>query len=486
MGKAVGARPTAAINNSSADGTTALPQTCASRYAPVTRGGGDDVERHDVFLSYSRENANEADLVCEELTRAGLDVWRDITSVRGGSDWPEAIVKAIDGSSYTLFLWSEHSVTSRTVRQELQYSFELGKPIIPLRLDASALPNTLQLLLAGKQRIEARNGIPSGELQSLAGLIRPKRRRAAKVVSVLNMKGGVGKTTLAANLFGVANEYFHKSVLLVDLDPQYNLTQLVVPAALHGKRIERDFSIVSGFEPGIPLGCDSPAATLTGISESSEEPIDPLMLGLPLLRPGAQPRFDIVPGQFEILKYALPQDMKALESAKLYFRTFIKRATRHYDLIVIDASPSSSFIHDCVFCVATHILCPIKPDKYSELGVQSVDRLLREVFKPKPMPEMLYIMNSVELNNEGAARKPIDVEFLSNWHRISRQSTRTIKQMIPPSEYLRAKPVEERFAELADTLAYRRNGNFATRLRTQLRSATEEILLHLGELNAAT
>jgi len=447
---------------------------------------GDVVKRHDVFLSYSRQDHATADLVCEELTRAGLEVWRDIHDVRAGADWPDEIVKAIDGASYTLFLWSEHSVSSRTVRQELHYSFDLGKPIIPMRLDSSVLPNALQLLLAGKQRIEAKNGIPTTELVSLAGLIRPKRKRAAKVVAVLNMKGGVGKTTLAANIFGVANEYNHKSVLLVDLDPQYNLTQLLVPAHLHAKRVEKDYSIVSAFEPGIPFGLTSPAGKLSSVVTSEDAPVDPLVISLPLLRPGTQPRFDIIPGQFEILKYALPQDANDLLEAKSYFRAFIKQAARHYDLIVIDASPSSSFIHQCVFAVSTHILCPIRPDKYSELGVQSVDRLLKEVFKPKPMPDMLYLMNAVECDTEGNARKRVDSEFLENWHRVARQSTRTIKQMIPPTEYLRAKPVEERFAELADTLAYRRSGAWAPRLRSQLRSATDEILLHIGEFDAAS
>lgn len=47
-------------------------------------------------------------------------------------------------------------------------------------------------------------------------------------ISLLNMKGGVGKTTLAVNL---AWHLFHnegKNVLLVDLDPQFNATQYVM------------------------------------------------------------------------------------------------------------------------------------------------------------------------------------------------------------------------------------------------------------------
>lgn len=49
-----------------------------------------------------------------------------------------------------------------------------------------------------------------------------KDQRRTKVISILNQKGGVGKTTLVSNL-GVAISKAGKSVLLVDSDPQGSL-----------------------------------------------------------------------------------------------------------------------------------------------------------------------------------------------------------------------------------------------------------------------
>ena len=52
----------------------------------------------------------------------------------------------------------------------------------------------------------------------------------AKKVSVINMKGGVGKSTLAVNLAWhfAAMSNWKKNVLLVDLDPQFNASQYLL------------------------------------------------------------------------------------------------------------------------------------------------------------------------------------------------------------------------------------------------------------------
>lgn len=50
----------------------------------------------------------------------------------------------------------------------------------------------------------------------------------AVCVSMINMKGGVGKTTLASQIAWYATMRLDKKVLLVDLDPQANASQSVM------------------------------------------------------------------------------------------------------------------------------------------------------------------------------------------------------------------------------------------------------------------
>ena len=49
-----------------------------------------------------------------------------------------------------------------------------------------------------------------------------------KTVSLINMKGGVGKTTVAVNLADFLVNRESKKVLLVDVDPQFNATQCIL------------------------------------------------------------------------------------------------------------------------------------------------------------------------------------------------------------------------------------------------------------------
>ncbi len=59
-------------------------------------------------------------------------------------------------------------------------------------------------------------------------------KQGSVCVSVINMKGGVGKTTIAALLGHYAATSLNLKVLVIDLDPQANLSQ-----AFMGSRYRR-------------------------------------------------------------------------------------------------------------------------------------------------------------------------------------------------------------------------------------------------------
>ncbi len=434
---------------------------------------------YDVFICYARQDEELARAIHASLQSRNLRVWRD-NIIPPQAQFIDTIAKAIDASSVVLFIWSRHSVTSSFARKEVVYAYELGKLIIPYQIEESGLPPELAFILAGQQHVFAGNGNNLSDIERIITFLKQNSNQLTPIVPILNMKGGVGKTTLCANLFGIANEYFSKSVLLIDLDAQFNLTQLFLPRELHLKRVDKDLTIISAFEPGVPLGRSSPSASLSNIAGTGGFPVEALRLAVPLRNDLHFKRFDLVPGQFEIIKYSLPQNPDALQLAKRYFRSFIEESRSQFDLIAIDAGPSSSFVHECIFDVATHVLCPIRPDKYSELGVLSVKRLIEEVFKPEPRPELVYIINATILDGSDQPKHEPDREWLQQWNRDPQAKQRTIQQLIPPSGYLMAKPGRARAAEFVDVLAHRKSGAHAEALKNRLKVATQDLLKRLG------
>jgi cellulose biosynthesis protein BcsQ len=66
--------------------------------------------------------------------------------------------------------------------------------------------------------------------------------RKACIISLMNMKGGVGKSTIGANLGATLWRHFDRRVLLIDLDFQASLTSLCLPAGdIDGLRRDRAF-----------------------------------------------------------------------------------------------------------------------------------------------------------------------------------------------------------------------------------------------------
>lgn len=101
------------------------------------------MERKRVFISYAREDVATAKRLHAALKRVGLEPWLDIEDLQPGDIWKDAIVHAIEQSSFFLALLSSHSVTKRGfVQKELLVALDVldelpptEKFIIPARLD---------------------------------------------------------------------------------------------------------------------------------------------------------------------------------------------------------------------------------------------------------------------------------------------------------------------------------------------------------------
>src|ERR1700693_2444072 len=88
-----------------------------------------------VFLSYAREDLDQARQVERELAAMEVTVWRDQEQLRTGQNWPKALGEAIAGSDALLLLWSSRAAESTFVELEWSTALALQKPVFPCLLE---------------------------------------------------------------------------------------------------------------------------------------------------------------------------------------------------------------------------------------------------------------------------------------------------------------------------------------------------------------
>jgi chromosome partitioning protein len=124
------------------------------------------------------------------------------------------------------------------------------------------------------------------------------------VVSVVNMKGGVAKTTLATNLADVLVRREDCRVLLIDLDPQFNATQCLISGEDYvARRKAGQPTITNIFD-------DAPPPIISAVSDAKPPEKQPLESIKPWF---IKDNFDLIPGDLEL--YRLEMGGKGENSA---------------------------------------------------------------------------------------------------------------------------------------------------------------------------
>ncbi|CAN7704582.1 plasmid partitioning protein RepA [Rhizobium sp. LjRoot258] len=182
----------------------------------------------------------------------------------------------------------------------------------------------------------------------------PHRRRGEdlQVISVVNFKGGSGKTTTAAHLAQYLALTGHR-VLAVDLDPQASLT------ALHGIQPELDRNL-SLYE----------ALRYDEERKSIKE----------LIRPTNFPGLDIVPANLELQEYEYETPLAASgrhqPEGKLFFTRIsqaLKEVDDRYDVVVIDCPPQLGYLTLTSLSASTAVVITVHPQM---LDVMSMSQFL--------------------------------------------------------------------------------------------------------------
>jgi chromosome partitioning protein len=205
--------------------------------------------------------------------------------------------------------------------------------------------------------------------------LRPKneRSRHLQVVAFMNMKGGVGKTTLAVNVaYGLA--YFHKKrVLIVDVDPQFNATQYLMETDEYLAHLndEKKGTVYDIFVPKRP----GPLKTTTGAAKSvNKAKMNLAECSCSIFSGGAgRGKLDLIPSTLGLME--LETSKRGTESK---LKAYISEKAQGYDYVILDCPPTISIFTQAAILASDKYVVPIKPDPLSIIGLPLLERWLEE------------------------------------------------------------------------------------------------------------
>lgn len=187
--------------------------------------------------------------------------------------------------------------------------------------------------------------------------------RMATTVSLINMKGGVGKTTLAAQLAHAADNADLR-VLAIDLDPQSNLSQVLMNPKEYVAHLQSNKpTVVQILDDYVPAGRATGSPRLIDVND----------LILKKVGVWSNSTLDLIPSRLE-----LSRSLKNPTSKERRLAKAIAQVEDRYDLILIDCAPTESILTDAAYFASRYVIVPIKPEFMATIGLPLLARSLQE------------------------------------------------------------------------------------------------------------
>lgn len=191
-----------------------------------------------------------------------------------------------------------------------------------------------------------------------------------RTTAILNLKGGVAKTTTAVNMAAILARDYNSRVLLIDADSQCNTTEF--------------------------FGADPTDGNLAGLLRHAKGNTDPVILAADCIQHTRFPNVDILPGDESLMDMDLSQVKLGTANANI-LRALTEVVAGMYDYILIDCPPAFNAASAAALIAADDVIIPIKLDAFSLRGMGNLMRQIKNMRQINPklrlagcLPTMWY------------------------------------------------------------------------------------------------
>lgn len=170
-----------------------------------------------------------------------------------------------------------------------------------------------------------------------------------RTISIVNLKGGVGKTALAVNFAAYCGASGRRT-LLIDLDPQTNATFSCIEVGEWEEHASSHGTVAD------LLGART-HANAEGAQKTAAE----------VVRVGVFPGVDLLPSHLDL--FSVDLDLSAATARETRLRRAVQPILADYDIVVCDCPPNLTIPTQNALVLSTHYVVPISPDYLSGIGV---------------------------------------------------------------------------------------------------------------------
>ena len=193
---------------------------------------------------------------------------------------------------------------------------------------------------------------------------------AIRTTAIVNLKGGVAKTTTAINMAAVMANDYGKRVLLIDADSQCNITEF--------------------------FGGKPEKGNLAGVLRMAARIDDPAALAYEFIQETKYERIHLLPADESLMDLDLSKVEQGTVNSNV-LRYLVEKVRAEYDYILIDCPPAFNAASAAALIAADDVIIPIKLDAFSLRGMTNLMRQVRNMGRINPrlrvagvLPTMWY------------------------------------------------------------------------------------------------